>query len=115
MLGHHPQRELLSPTADHERRPGLLDRLWLAVRLLESVLLPLEVRHWLRPEAFDYLAGLVQATDPLCRRRKLDPVRLVLELEPGGAQAHFEPPAGDDVQTGAHLGQHGRMAVGDAG
>ena len=47
------------------------------------------------------------------RRAQLDAVRLALGLEPPGAQAQLEAAPGRDVDGDRHVGQHGRVPVGD--
>ena len=49
------------------------------------------------------------------QRRELEAERLVLELEPRGADAEHRPPAGDHVEGGDGLGEVRRVAVGHAG
>ena len=63
----------------------------------------------------DDLQRLLQLLEAVGERAELDAERLVLELEPAGADAELGPPAGDDVERGDGLGQHGRVAVRVAG
>ena len=57
--------------------------------------------------------ALLQLVHAGADRREVDPVGLVLDLGPTGADAHRRPPAGDQVDGGDRLGQHGRVAVAD--
>jgi hypothetical protein len=58
---------------------------------------PFERRAVLGPESADDVAGLVEHVHSLADAREPDPVLLVLELVPGGAEAELKPPARDVV------------------
>jgi len=49
------------------------------------------------------------------QRRQRDAVGVALLLVPAGTKAELEPAAGDDVDGGGHVGQHGRVPVHHAG
>ena len=48
------------------------------------------------------------------QRSQLDAIGLALGLEPPCPETQLEPPAGRDVDRHRHVGQHGRVPVGDA-
>src|SRR5581483_9741362 len=66
-------------------------------------------------EPYDHLARLLEAVAALPRRPELDPVGPRFLLVPAGADPELEPPSRDDVEGGGHVGEHGWMAVLDAG
>src|SRR5690606_37845004 len=72
VAGDDAQRELLTATADHEGRVGLLDRLWLEASLLELIVAAIEVNEGLGEEAPDQLAGLAETPDALAGRVERD-------------------------------------------
>ena len=60
------------------------------------------------------LQGLLEALHALGDRREVEAVARVLVVVPGRADAEDGPARGDDVEGRHHLGQIGRVAVGDA-
>ena len=114
VLGDEPQRLALARAADQDRDVAA-DRLRVVERAVDAVVLALVGRR--RP-AVNSSAGDVQrvleALEALLQRREVEPVRLVLLLEPGRADAEHGTAAGDDVDRRRELGQQRRVAVGDA-
>jgi hypothetical protein len=103
--------------ADHDRRVGPLHGFGTAERTRQLVIVALEVeRHGLVPQPADNRARLGEASDRVSGVVEGQAVSLV--LTPGQwyvgpracADAELEPAAGDDIDIGGDLGQHGRRA-----
>ena len=63
----------------------------------------------LRPEAGDHLQLLFQQVDSPSHRRKGEPVRVVLGLQPARAEPELGPAVADVVERGRQLREHGRV------
>jgi hypothetical protein len=109
--GHRSQRAPFAAAPDDDGRMWALHRLGLTTRLLQPVVLTLEVGRGVREQADDHLAGLVEHVEPLLERRQFDAVGVTLLLVPPGADPELEAAVGDDVECGRHVGQHRRVAV----
>jgi hypothetical protein len=116
MLGNHAQRRG-GLAADHDRRVGPLHGFGTAERTSQPVIVALEVeRHGLGPQSADDRARLGEASDRMGGIVEGKAVSFV--LTPGQwhvgpracADAELEPAAGDDIDSGGDLGQHGRWA-----
>jgi hypothetical protein len=92
-----------------------LHRLRLAPRVGQLDVLPGEGGGGLAQQADDGLDALVKPVEPLAQRRQVDAVGVAFHLVPPGAQAKFQPPAGDDVHRCGHVGQHRGVPVDHAG
>ncbi|HUK64353.1 MAG TPA: hypothetical protein VLV15_13495, partial [Dongiaceae bacterium] len=110
-----PQRALLAPTADHERRPRPLHRFRLAPRAGEPVVRALEVGDLAGEQQVDDRTGFFEPVEALPQRRELDAVRGALLLVPPGAETDLQAPARDDVEARGHVGEHGRVTIRVAG
>jgi hypothetical protein len=122
VLGHDPKTVPLAPRPDHDRRARTLDRLRLADRADEPVVVSVEVeRLLLVPQPLDKGARLGEGGQCLVGRHHVDPVRVVLPVHElrvpriaGGAATGADPqdqsPGRDDVDGGRHLGEHGGRA-----
>ena len=109
------QGALLAAAADADRRVRLLRALRLVARVLELVVLAVEVVDLLGQQTDQHLAGLLEAVEALPDGAEFDAVRAGLLFVPARADAELEPAVGDDVERRSHVGQHGGMAVVDAG
>jgi 3-hydroxyisobutyrate dehydrogenase-like beta-hydroxyacid dehydrogenase len=86
---HGPQRPLLAPAADRDRRVRPLDGLRLAPGLGELDVPPVERGSGLAQQPDDGLYALVEPVEPFLQGRQLDPVRVALHLVPPGAQSEL--------------------------
>ncbi len=113
VLGDHPERLLLAGAADHDRDPrqgsGRVDGVvHLVVRAGE--------RHALAPQQRDDdLERFFELLEAISERAELEPERVVLELEPAGADAERGPTARHVVECRDRLGQQAGVAIGVAG
>jgi hypothetical protein len=93
----------------------LLDRLGLAVRLLEGVVGALVGRALLGQQSDDDVAGLVEPVHALLDAEQVDAVRVRLVGVPTGAEAQLEATVGDLVERGSHVREHRRVPVRNPG
>ena len=115
VLGGERKGALLAAAPDADGRVRLLRPLRFVARILELVVLSVEGRRLLREQAGQHLAGLLEAIEALLHAAEFDAVGAGLLLVPARADAEFEPTVRDDVECAGHLGQHGGMAIVDAG
>ena len=113
VLGDDAQHALLAAAADQDRQ-RVLHRLRFADRVGELVVLAVEGGRGLAQQAVQDLQGLDETVQQPLHRGQLDAVLLVLVDLPAGADAEGEAAAGDLVDGGRHVGQHGRVPVGVA-
>jgi 3-hydroxyisobutyrate dehydrogenase-like beta-hydroxyacid dehydrogenase len=113
--GHGAQRTLPAAAADRDRRVRLLHWFRLAPGLGEPDVAAGERGDGLAQQQHDGLDTLVEPVEPLPQGRQVDAVGVALHLVPPGAQAEFQPSAGDDVDGSGHVGQHRRVPVDHAG
>ena len=113
--GRGPQGAGPAAPADGDRRVGPLHRLGLAAGLGEPDVLSVQRGRLLGEQGDDRLHALIEAVEALLQRRQLDAVGVAFQLVPAGAQAQFQPAAGDDVGGRGHVRQHGGMPVDHAG
>jgi hypothetical protein len=96
-----PGRTLGADAADDDRRIGPLDRLGQRGRVDEPVVAAVVGERLLgRPEPLDDLDLLLEAAEPLPRRRERDAVGGVLGVEPARADAQLDPAAAHLVHLG---------------
>jgi len=108
---HRAQRTFLAAAADRDRRMRPLHRLRLAPGLGQLDVAARERGGGLAQQADDGLDTLVEPVEAFPQRRQRDAVGVAFLLVPPGAEAKLQPAAGDDVDGGGHVGQHGRMPV----
>src|SRR5215472_16697644 len=109
------QRAPFPAAADAHRRVRLLPRLWLTARAGELVVPAGEVRGLPRQQAHDDLTRFLEPVAALGWGAQLDAVGPGFLLVPSGADAQFEPAAGNDVEGRGHVGQDRWMTVVNAG
>ena len=73
-----------------------------------------EVRDLVAQQAPDRLDRLLEQVEPLAGRRERDAVGGVLVERPAGAEAEVGPAAGEVVDRGDGVGEHGRVPVAGA-
>ncbi len=113
VLGHEPQGLLLAAAPDHHR--DATDRRRLVDGVLDLVAGAVEARALVAEHRQDDLQRLLQLLEPVGEGAELEAERVVLELEPPGADAELGPTVRDDVERGDDLGQQRRVAVRVAG
>ncbi len=79
---------------------GCCGPLRLVAGVLELVELAVERRRLLAQQAFENLAGLLEAVEALLDRTQFDAVGAGLLLVPAGADTEFQAAVGDDVECG---------------
>ena len=102
-----------SPDPDGRTRP--LGRLGRADRVVDAVVLAVEGRAIVLPEALRDLDALAELIHAIAGRREVVPVGSVLIFLPPGADPEFEPAAGDVVDARRHLRLERGVAVLDGG
>ena len=113
VLSDHPQRLALAAAAD-ENRDVAADRLGIVVGAVHVEMCAVEGRALLREHQAADLQRVLEPLEAFLERREVEPVREVLVLEPGGADAEPGAAAGDDVERRGGFRQQRRVAVGDA-
>src|SRR5215204_2560393 len=114
VLRHEPERALLPAAADGERKP-LLDGPRVVSRVDRREPLTV-VRHRLPvEEASTDRCSLTHPVEPLAKRRELPPERLMLPLEPAGAETQRGPATRGVVQGRRHLHEQPGVPVPGAG
>src|SRR5262245_39568279 len=111
MFGDNAQRQLLAGSANHEWRMRLSDRFRLAARLAHLIIPAVDRGFFRGPHALDDRNGFVEPANPFSYREKRNAVRVVLQLEPGGADSHYQTAGNDVIECGTHLRKDCGMSI----
>ena len=107
---HQRQRVLLADTADHDGRPGLLNRTGLDRHVPHREMLAGEIDSFVGERLAQNLQRLAEPLRSLGERTPVQPDPVVLVLDGTAADAELQPSGRDLVECGRHLREHRGMA-----